>query len=132
MFLYYLINIRKTKQNWLKKTLSHLAGLAHLLVFWISLYVGLTYFNTSSKMNLSANPQGRLSKEVTKKGTIETLVLNVTRSSLSFFKVSSKKRSFTGTNESLIVEINVSQLLFSPCFLRPGCFWKYLPEIKSF
>ena len=30
MFLYYLINIRKTKQNWLKKTLSHLAGLAHL------------------------------------------------------------------------------------------------------
>ena len=29
MFLYYLINIWKVKQNWLKKMLSHLAGLAH-------------------------------------------------------------------------------------------------------
>ena len=30
MFLYYLINIWKTKQSWLKKTLSCIAGLAHL------------------------------------------------------------------------------------------------------
>ena len=29
MLLYYLINTRKTKRNWLKKTLSHLAGLAY-------------------------------------------------------------------------------------------------------
>ena len=33
MFLYYLINIWKVKQNWLKKMLSHPAGLAHLRVF---------------------------------------------------------------------------------------------------
>ena len=33
MFLYYLVNTWKTKRSWLKKTLSRLAGLTHLLVF---------------------------------------------------------------------------------------------------
>ena len=39
MFLYCLINIRKTKQSWLKKTLSHLAGLAHLRVFIWKIFI---------------------------------------------------------------------------------------------
>ena len=39
MFLYYLINIWKTKQSWLKKTLSHLAGLAHLRVFIWKIFI---------------------------------------------------------------------------------------------
>ena len=39
MFLYYLINIWKVKQNWLKKMLSHLAGLAHLCVFIWKIFI---------------------------------------------------------------------------------------------
>ena len=39
MFLYYLINIWKTKQSWLKKTLSRLAWLAHLREFIWKIFI---------------------------------------------------------------------------------------------
>ena len=39
MFLYYLINIRKVKQNRLKKMLSDLAGLAHLCMFIWKIFI---------------------------------------------------------------------------------------------
>ena len=39
MFLYYLINLWKVKQNWLKKMLSHLARLAHLWVFLWKMFI---------------------------------------------------------------------------------------------
>ena len=39
MFLYYLINIWKAKQNCLKKILSHLAGLAHSRVFIWKIFI---------------------------------------------------------------------------------------------
>ena len=39
MFLYYLINIWKTNQNWLKKTTLHLAGLAHLCVYIRKIFI---------------------------------------------------------------------------------------------
>ena len=39
IFLYYLINIWERNQNWLKKTLSHLSGLAHLCVFKWKIFI---------------------------------------------------------------------------------------------
>ena len=39
MFLYYLIKIWKTKQSWLNKFLSRLAGLAHLHVFIRKIFI---------------------------------------------------------------------------------------------
>ena len=70
MFLYYLINFWKEKQNWLKKILSHVAGMAHLRVFiwkilissrwdlgkikwdltqagWLASHMNVLYFNKS-------------------------------------------------------------------------------------
>ena len=39
MFLYCLINLWKVKQKWLKKMLSHLAGLVHLRVFIWKIFI---------------------------------------------------------------------------------------------
>ena len=53
---------------------------------------------------LSAKLQAKFFRESMIKGTIGELVWKVTRKLLSFFVVSSKKKSLTGTSRSFIEE----------------------------